>query len=144
MKKMPRSSDQRSRALDDATSRTEQGWKEKLTKEQYHVLREKGTEIPFTGKYVNTKEDGTYICAGCGTELFSSNTKFDSHCGWPSFFAAFDDKIVLKEDSGFGMHRIEVMCKKCGGHLGHVFDDGPKPTGKRYCINSVSLEFRKK
>lgn len=108
------------------------------------MLREKGTEIPFTGKYVNHKEHGAYTCAGCGTELFDSKTKFDSHCGWPSFFAAFDDKVELKEDSSHGMSRIEVTCKKCGGHLGHVFDDGPKPTGKRYCINSVSIEFKKK
>lgn len=118
--------------------------KQKLTQEQYHILREKGTETPFTGKWLYNKEKGTYMCAACGTELFSSDTKFDSSCGWPSFFEANKKNIETKEDNSQGMHRIEVMCKKCGGHLGHVFDDGPMPTGKRYCINSVALEFKKK
>ncbi len=122
-----------------------EGWKKKLTNEQYHVLREKGTEMPFSGKYVHTKEKGMYVCAGCGTTLFSSDTKFDSGTGWPSFDRPENTQNVeLKEDRSHGMVRIEVLCKKCGGHLGHVFDDGPATTGKRYCINSCALEFRKK
>lgn len=117
-------------------------WKKKLSAEQYHVLREKGTELPFTGKYVYSQDKGKYVCAACGAALFSSDTKFDSGCGWPSFFAA-EGNVELKKDLSHGMHRIEVLCKKCGGHLGHVFDDGPKPTGKRFCINSLSLDFQK-
>ncbi len=116
----------------------------KLTPEQHHILREKGTEAPFTGKWLYNKEKGNYLCTGCGTELFSSDTKFYSGSGWPSFSDANQKNIELKEDNSHGMHRIEVLCKKCGGHLGHLFDDGPKPTGKRYCINSVSLDFEKK
>jgi peptide-methionine (R)-S-oxide reductase len=124
--------------------KTEQEWKETLTPEQYHVLREKGTERAFTGKYWNVKDDGTYLCAGCGSELFGSDTKFDSGCGWPSFYDSLDkEKIIETEDRSFGMHRVEVTCAKCGGHLGHVFPDGPKPTGQRYCINSASLNFKK-
>ncbi|MDO8123978.1 MAG: peptide-methionine (R)-S-oxide reductase MsrB [Candidatus Hermodarchaeota archaeon] len=120
-------------------------WKRKLSEEEYRVLREKGTERPFTGKYWKHKEKGNYKCAGCGVDLFSSDTKFDSGCGWPSFYAALDkDKIEEKLDLSHGMRRIEVLCKNCGGHLGHVFDDGPRDkTGLRYCINSVSLNFVK-
>lgn len=121
---------------------TKAEWREKLTREQYIVLREKGTERAFTGKYWNYKGDGVYACAGCGEVLFDSVDKFDSGCGWPSFSAAIDNrKIRYEDDFSFGMHRIEVMCAKCGGHLGHVFNDGPLPTGMRYCINSVSIEF---
>lgn len=121
-------------------------WKRKLSEEEYRVLREKGTERPFTGKYWKHKEKGNYKCAGCGVDLFSSDTKFDSGCGWPSFYAALDkDKIEEKLDLSHGMRRIEVLCKNCGGHLGHVFDDGPRDkTGLRYCINSVSLNFVKR
>jgi peptide-methionine (R)-S-oxide reductase len=119
-------------------------WKSKLTPEQYYVLREKGTERAFTGKYWNHKENGVYACAGCGEELFTSTTKFDSGCGWPSFYDVMEQgKIKTEKDYSFGMVRIEVMCGKCGGHLGHVFDDGPRPTGLRYCINSVSIDFKK-
>ena len=119
-------------------------WKKKLTPEQYHILYEKGTEMPFTGKYDTFFDKGKYKCAACGNVLFTSETKFDSGCGWPAFFAANEKSIVTKEDNAFGMRRVEVMCKKCGGHLGHVFDDGPEPTGKRYCINSLALDFEKK
>lgn len=125
--------------------RTDEEWKKLLTKAEYHVLRKKGTERPFTGEYWNTKEKGIYKCAGCGSELFKSDTKFDSGCGWPSFYDAIDkSKIEEKMDLTHGMRRIEVLCKNCGGHLGHIFPDGPRDkTGLRYCINSVSLKFEK-
>ena len=124
--------------------KTEEEWKKKLTREQYHILREKGTEMPFTGKLLHNKEKGIYICAGCGAELFPSDTKFDSGTGWPSFYDANKENIELKKDFSHGMIRTEVLCKKCRGHLGHVFDDGPTSTGKRFCINSCSLDFKKK
>lgn len=131
--------------MDAKVNKTEKEWKEQLSKEQYHVLREKGTERPYTGKYWNFEGEGTYKCSGCGAELFDSDTKFDSGCGWPSFYDVKNNKNVITEDDySLGMHRIEVMCAKCGGHLGHVFDDGPNPTGLRYCINSVSIDFEKK
>ena len=120
---------------------SEQEWKEKLTPEEYHILREKGTERPFTGEYDKFYEDGTYKCAGCGTELFSSSSKYDSGCGWPAFYEAIPEKIEESEDNSFGMRRIEITCENCGGHLGHVFNDGPQPSGLRYCVNSISLDF---
>jgi len=120
---------------------SEQEWKEKLTPEEYHILREKGTERPFTGEYDKFYEDGTYKCAGCGIELFSSSSKYDSGCGWPAFYEALPEKIEESEDNSFGMRRIEITCENCGGHLGHVFNDGPQPSGLRYCVNSISLDF---
>ena len=117
-------------------------WKSKLSKEEYEVLRNKGTERAFTGKYYKHKEEGVYVCAGCENELFSSKTKYDSGSGWPAFFDAIDEtKINTKRDISFGMIRTEITCAKCDSHLGHVFEDGPKPTGLRYCVNSVSLDF---
>ncbi len=124
--------------------KSEQEWKKKLPPEQFHVLREKGTEQAFTGKYFKNKEKGMYLCAGCEAELFSSDTKFESGTGWPSFYdAKSKENIEFKKDFSHGMIRTEVLCKKCGGHLGHVFGDGPMPTGKRFCINSCALDFKK-
>jgi peptide-methionine (R)-S-oxide reductase len=126
----------------EKVKKTKVEWKEFLTEKQFHVLREKGTEAPFTGDLLHNKAKGKYKCAGCGEELFLSDTKFDSGSGWPSFWAPTEeDNIETQSDNSFGMRRTEIMCKKCGGHLGHVFDDGPEPTGKRYCVNSASLKF---
>jgi peptide-methionine (R)-S-oxide reductase len=123
--------------------KTDTDWKETLTPEQYRVLREKGTERPFTGEYHQTKQKGTYACAACGNPLFASETKFDSGTGWPSFWAPLnDDSVETREDRSLWMTRTEVLCKSCGGHLGHVFEDGPEPTGQRYCMNSVALKLK--
>lgn len=124
---------------------TNEEWKQRLTPEQYHVLREKGTEAPYTGALVNNTAEGSYTCAACGAVLFDSSTKFDSHCGWPSFYDAKPGSVKFHEDTSHGMIRTEVTCATCGGHLGHIFPDAPdQPTGQRYCINSAALEFLKK
>jgi peptide-methionine (R)-S-oxide reductase len=122
--------------------KSDQEWRDELTPEQYEVLRRKGTEPPFTGRYVHSKEDGVYRCAGCGAELFNSDTKFESGTGWPSFYEPTEkSNIELVQDASHGMVRTEVVCGTCGGHLGHVFPDGPAPTGQRYCMNSCALEL---
>ena len=124
------------------TNRSEQEWRSALSPEQYHVMSEHGTERPFSGAYVHTKDDGIYRCAACGAELFDAGAKFDSGTGWPSFCEpANRENVKLDTDTSYGMLRTEVSCASCGGHLGHVFDDGPPETGKRYCINSVALDL---
>jgi peptide-methionine (R)-S-oxide reductase len=124
--------------------KTDEQWRQELTPEEYAVLRQAGTERPWTGEYNETKDVGIYSCRACGADLFESETKFDSHCGWPSFYAPRkEDAVVLREDNSLGMRRVEVLCANCGSHLGHVFDDAPQtPTGDRFCMNSVSLRLK--
>ena len=135
--KVPQASQKEVREMQD-----DEDWSEKLTPEEYYVCREKGTERPFTGEYWDTTQEGIYNCRCCGEPLFKSDTKFDAGCGWPSFFQPASETVIKEErDSSHGMIRTEVMCEKCGAHLGHVFDDGPAPTGLRYCINSLSIKL---
>jgi len=122
--------------------KTDKDWKKELSAEVYHILREKGTERAFTGKYNSHFEKGVYVCAGCTSELFESSSKFNSQCGWPAFDAAIGGKVSEEKDTSHGMIRVEILCANCGGHLGHVFPDGPTKTGLRYCVNSLSLDFK--
>jgi peptide-methionine (R)-S-oxide reductase len=129
--------------MTDKIKKSDAEWQQQLTPEQYHVTRKAGTEAPFSGEYYQTKDPGTYACVCCGQPLFSSDTKFDAHCGWPSFYKPLEEDAVEEHaDNSFGMRRVEVRCSKCDAHLGHVFPDGPRPTGMRYCMNSASLELK--
>jgi len=131
--------------VEPEVTKTDEEWRQQLTPEQYEIMRRQGTEAPFTGTYVHTKDDGVYRCAACGAELFDSSTKFDSGTGWPSFTEpANTENVELRSDRSHGMARTEAVCRRCGGHLGHVFDDGPRPTGQRWCINSCSLDLEKR
>lgn len=142
---MQQTSEKNTTDTPDSIMLTDAQWKEKLTPEEYAVLREKATEAPYTGEYDQKWDSGTYVCKACGLELFTSDTKFDAGCGWPSFYKSIDkSKIIEVPDNSHGMRRVEVQCARCRGHLGHVFEDGPDTTGLRYCINSVSLGFKKK
>lgn len=129
----------------DRLEKTDEEWRQELTPEEYHLLREKGTEPPFTGKYYHEKASGTYLCAACGAELFSSEAKYDSGSGWPSFYEPIEaHNLDQALDESHGMRRMEIMCRRCGSHLGHVFPDGPNPTGERYCVNSGALKLKPK